>query len=130
VDSRWSRVRVSTGTDRNVRGLEDIRFFKAHEWKTWLLFWIPVMKGQLDPRILKHLSKFTLGILLLLQIEITREQVEHASDLLHEFCEEFEDVFDLENCVFNVHIHSHAAACVKQWGPLWQGQWKTTKTLT
>lgn len=119
MDARWSRVRVSTGTDRNVRGLEDIRFFKAHEWKTWLLFWIPVMKGQLDVRILKHLSKFTLGILLLLQDQITREEVEHAGQLLQEFCQDFEEYFGLENCIFNVHIHSHAAASVEKWGPLW-----------
>lgn len=119
MDERWNRVRVSTGTDRTIRPLNTIAQWKAHEWKTWLLCWIPIFKGILDGEVLTLLSKFTLGILLMLEDRVTREAIEHSRLLLDDFCKNVERHFGFEQCTFNVHILSHVAATVTNWGPLW-----------
>jgi len=119
VDERWNLVRVSSGTDRRVRPLNTVAQWKAHEWKTWLLVWIPVLKDNIDYGVLVLLSKFTLGILLLLQDTITIETVDHSRSLLEDFCATVERIFGIEQCTFNVHILSHVATTVRNWGPLW-----------
>lgn len=112
-------IRVSTGTDRRVRPFESVAQWKAHEWKTWLMVWIPVLKGNIDFNVLTLLGKFTLAMYLLLQNSVTREEVEHARLLLQDFCKHFESIFGIEECTFNVHILSHVATTVENWGPLW-----------
>jgi len=71
-------VKVSSGTDRRVRPLDSVAQWKAHEWKTWFLLWIPILKGNIHVNVLTLLSKFTLGILLLLQDKITLEVTSRA----------------------------------------------------
>jgi len=73
VEKRWQMVKVSSGTDHRVRPLDSVAQWKAHEWKTWFLLWIPILKGNIDFNVNTLLSKFTLGILLLLQDQITHE---------------------------------------------------------
>jgi len=86
IKKRWSKVKVSLGTNRRIRPLSCHKIWKAHEWRTWLLVWLPVFKGKVPPGLYKLLSKFTLGILLLLKNNVTREEVENARTLLHSFC--------------------------------------------
>jgi len=112
-------VRVSTGTDRRVRPLSTVAQWKAHEWKTWLLCWIPILKGILDGKVLTLLSKFTLGILLVLEDAITQDSLERSRLLLEEFCGNVQKQFGMEQCTFNLHILSHVAYTVRNWGPLW-----------
>lgn len=112
-------MRVSSGTDRRVRPFESVSVWKAHEWKTWLLVWIPILKGIIDDDVLYLLAQFTLGILLLLQDSITKEEIVHSRELLTEFCERLENFFGIEECTFNVHILSHISTTVENWGPLW-----------
>jgi len=103
----------------NAGTLTSVSQWKAHEWKTWMLVWIPVLKGNIDFNVLTLLSKFTLGILLLLQDKVTREEIEHSRLLLEEFCSRYELIFGLSQCTFNIHIVSHVAWTVENWGPLW-----------
>lgn len=73
---------MSSGTDRRVRNFQSVAQWKAHEWKTWLLLWIPILKGNIDDAVLSLLAKFTLGVLLLLQDSITKEEIVHSRELL------------------------------------------------
>ena len=68
---------------------------------------------------LKHLVLFTNSMSLLLQDEISPEDLRKASELINNFCNLIPDLYGMEFCSFNVHILRHATECVQDWGPLW-----------
>lgn len=86
IEAKWAQVKVSSGTNRRVRPLATYKQWKAHEWKTWLLVWIPILKEHVSSGMVQLLSNFTLGILLLMKDTVTRDEVDHSRDLLLLFC--------------------------------------------
>lgn len=79
-------MKVSKGTNRRVRPLTYYKLWKAHEWKTWMFLWLPILKGVVSPGIYELLRKLTIGILLLLEDVINRENLKHSRKLLFQFC--------------------------------------------
>lgn len=113
------RCKVPHETQRAVRPITDIKNWKAHEWKTWMIICIPILKGFLPPKYIHHLAKFVVAFNLLLSNEITLEKATLAEDLLTQFCYEAYDYFGPKVCTFNLHLLLHASDCVRKWGPLW-----------
>ena len=105
-----------------VRTIDLNNSWTAHEWKTWMLFWVPLLSPiyqKHHPDISELLTNLTLGIILLLGNEITEDTIVRASQLLQSVCENMETCFGIQYCTLNVHILSHLGNTVRNWGPLW-----------
>jgi len=115
----FMRCKVPYEVNRSTRDLDEIAYWKANEWKTWLIVCIPILRGILLDQYLDHLNKFVVALSLLLGDKISPDQINEAEQLLKEFCYEAPDLFGKQVCTFNMHLLFHFAQCVRDWGPLW-----------
>lgn len=120
IDKKLLDIKPPCSVSRAPRSIDERRFWKAHEWLHWLLYYsLPVLKGVLKDKYLTHWSKLTTAISILLAEKISPSQIQEAEELLSQFGMEMQDLYGLENMTINVHFCLHLARSVKNWGPLW-----------
>jgi hypothetical protein len=119
IVTRFMRCKVPYEVNRSTRDLDEVSYWKANEWKTWLLVCIPILKGILPAPYLDHLTKFVVGLTLLLGDKIELHEIGKAESLLKEFCDEAPTLYGKKVCTFNMHQLNHFASYVRHWGPLW-----------
>jgi hypothetical protein len=96
------------------------RFWKASEWRSFLLFYSPVYLMNLMPRpFYNHWLLLSFSVYTLLQSKITRENILYAEIALHKFVSQVGSLYGKQFVSYNVHLLTHLAQSVKLWGPLW-----------
>ena len=96
------------------------KFWKAHEWYAWLFYYSPIiLKSYLLPQYYNHFVLLVEGVSILLYEQITHAMVDHAHRVFTQFVVEMEDLYELKNVSFNVHLCLHLSKSVIDWGPLW-----------
>lgn len=120
VERRISFIAPLTNFTRKPRSIEDRQFWKANEHKYWLLFYaVPCLRGILPDKYLLHFSLLSEAIFILTKTNISASDFEKASANLRKFIIQYQEYYGIENMVYNVHLLSHLADCVKNCGPLW-----------
>lgn len=105
---------------RKPRTTDERKFWKAHEFKYWLLFYgIPCLKGTLKQIYLNHFSLLSEAIFIFLKSKITPSEFEKASNNLKKFVKDFQTLYGEHNMMYNVHLLEHLPKCVKDCGPPW-----------
>lgn len=105
---------------RLPRKIQDRAYWKASEWRNFLLFYGPlVLKDVLPSRFYKHFLLLSESVYILSQNYITQIELFKARLKIEKFVKDFEKLYGLRNMSFNVHILLHACDTVSQWGPLW-----------
>lgn len=105
---------------RVPRSLIERKFWKAHEWQHWLLYYsLPVLKGILPQKYHCHWALLVEGISILLGSELNTELINHAHDALVYFVGGVQSLYGKQHMTFNVHSLLHLSKSVVQWGPLW-----------
>ncbi len=56
---------------------------------------------------------------LLCRRSITTNQLDDADTLLLDFCRKFEQLYGMEGCTINIHLHGHLKECVQDFGPVY-----------
>ncbi|XP_033106065.1 uncharacterized protein LOC117108209 [Anneissia japonica] len=119
VNSRLSGLTPTSEITRCPRSLKGVKYWKASEWRTWLLFYcIPCLRDIIPARNLQHLLLLSKAIFILLKAQITYQEINKAHEFLIEFVGKMEILYGPEECKFNVHLLTHLAMSVKNWGPL------------
>lgn len=126
---------------RNLRPISEREFYHAHEWKFVMLFVaFPVLDGILPKRYsrekliwqyyqnhffsfyvsryLDHLAQLIDATHILCGSKISFERLREARTLLSSFVDNFEPLYGESNMVFNIHLLTHLADCVRFIGPL------------
>lgn len=120
IDSQLLSILPPNAFSRLPRSITVRKFWKAHEWQTWLLYYsLPVLQDVLPKKYFTHWALLVEGISILLGDNITREQIAHAHDALVYFVGGFECLYGKENMSFNIHLLLHLSESVTNWGPLW-----------
>lgn len=102
------------------RPIADKSWWKAHEYKYWLLFYaVPCLNGFLKQNYLDHFTLFSEAIFIFLKASISPEDYQRASKNLMKFHDDFEKLYGKENMMPNVHLLEHLPKCVKDCGPIW-----------
>lgn len=102
------------------RTIDEREYWKAHEFKYWLLFYaVPCLTGILKPIYLNHFTLLSEAIFIFLKTKITQTDLKKASQNLRKFVVDFEKYYGEENMVYNVHLLEHLPKCVVDCGPLW-----------
>ncbi|KAG0445060.1 hypothetical protein HPB47_000570 [Ixodes persulcatus] len=79
VNKRLLSIRPPHCVTRLPRPVGDRSFWKASEWRQWLLFYcLPCTLGILDQRYWKHLRCLVEAVYILLLQEFTPGQLDHA----------------------------------------------------
>lgn len=120
IDERLTNICALTSITRSVRSLSQISIWKTSEWRSWLIFYcVPCLKGFLKKRYLKHLALLSKGTYMLLQKSITKEEIAQAHELFLNYIFLFNKYFGVTSMVLNIHLLTHIAHNVLNWGPLW-----------
>jgi len=118
INARLAKCKIPSEVNRTTRDISECSYWKANEWKTWLLVSIPVLQGILKSPFLEHFAKFILGISLLIGDKITPKDIDSAEQLLLQFNNEAPALYTNYVMTFNMHLITHAPDCVRKWGPL------------
>ncbi|EEC09571.1 PrC protein, putative, partial [Ixodes scapularis] len=102
------------------RSLLDRQYWKASEWRGWLLHYaVPCLTGILPQRYLDHLCLLVNSVYLLLKETVVNRDIATASDQLTEFVVVVQSLYGAQAMTFNVHQLLHLAKSVQKLGPLW-----------
>ncbi|KAK3916672.1 Halomucin [Frankliniella fusca] len=120
ADEKLKKFKSPSFTQRAPRSLKEIKFWKASEYKLFLMYYsIPVMKNILPEVHLKHHCLLVSATFLLTQDSISLNQVQAASALLVSYVSSFANLYSLRYMGLNVHQLLHLPDEVLALGPLW-----------
>lgn len=121
VDKRLLQIKPPNDITRCPRKIEnEIKYWKASEFRSFLLFYGPVVLRGILP--IEHYTHFILlseAIFILLGDSITNNAVDHAERLLQHFCLMFSALYTAGKETINIHSLLHLADGVRNLGPLW-----------
>ena len=120
VDDFILAQKSPTELARCPRSLIHRKFWKASEWRSFLLIYSPiVLKDVLPVKYFNHWMLLVISLHLLCQDVVSPENMSTAEVSLHKFVILVENLYGIEHVSYNVHQMIHLANAVKQWGPLW-----------
>ncbi|MGH0116610.1 UNVERIFIED_CONTAM: hypothetical protein FKN15_057450 [Acipenser sinensis] len=120
VDKFLLSIQPPSSISRTPRSITLRKYWKAHEWQTWLLYYsLPLLKDMLPTAYYSHWALLVEGISVLLSSNLSREDITHANEALAYFVACVEDLYGKEHMSFNIHMLLHLAKSVTNWGPLW-----------
>lgn len=105
---------------RTPRAIENMKLFKASEWKNILLYYsLPCLQGLLPNVYFKHWSLLVFSMHKFLSDAITENDLKHAEKALRKFVFDMETLYGKEHMKFNVHLLLHIPKSVKLFGAIW-----------
>lgn len=120
LDARILKIRPHISFTRLPRPLSERSFWKATEWKFWLLYYgVPCLQNLLPERYLKHFALLSQSVFMLLKTTVEESEIILAETLLKRFVEEMATLYGENQATFNVHQLVHLAKSVRMTGPLW-----------
>ena len=119
IDNRLLAINAPSEISRAPRSITDRAYWKASEWRAFILYSLVVLHGILPPVFLKHLFLFVFGVYCLLGDSIDESTITSAEVSLTKFVIQTEELYGLKRCSFNVHQLVHLAQSVRDCGPLW-----------
>lgn len=120
INKRLERMFPPKTVSRLPRPISERRFWKASEWKCWLLYYaFPCLDGILPRKYLKHFALLSQSVYALLKDSVTHTDVNNADLMLTEFVCGMQELYTKTSMTYNVHLLTHLPKSVKEWGPLW-----------
>lgn len=120
LDSRLLEMKPPREISRAPRSLKERKFWKATEWKSFLLYYsLFVLMGILPTKFYHHWCLLCFSLHILLQPRIPKHLIEKADLMLKKFVIDAEMLYGKQHISFNVHQLTHLASSVCNWGPLW-----------
>lgn len=103
------RLHVPCEFNRKTRGLNDLRFWKATELRTFMLYVGPcALNDILDKPRFNHFMLFhTAMYILISNAAFNSEWIKCASCLLDKFNQDFSEVYSKDCMIYNVHMLKH-----------------------
>lgn len=120
LSSRIVRIKPVSEITRKPRTIFERKDFKANEFRTLLLYYLRYCLVDILPkRYIEHFQLLSSSIYMLLQANITKEEIHLADTRLNKFADDFQDLYHEHNVTINLHLLRHIGSAVHQLGPLW-----------
>ncbi|XP_073668003.1 uncharacterized protein [Paramisgurnus dabryanus] len=120
IDRKIEHFQPPSNITRMPRSITTRAYWKASEWRAFLLFYAPiVLKSILPRRFLEHFLLLCQAVYVLQTTSITQLELFYASQHLNEFVCNFETLYGRSHMTYNVHILQHLSDSVRNWGHLW-----------
>ncbi|OXU25162.1 hypothetical protein TSAR_012818 [Trichomalopsis sarcophagae] len=105
---------------RLSKPISERKDWKAKEWENFVLHYsAPIFRYLLDENLFQYWKLLVDSLHILLQDEITNDELDNADRMLHEFNVITQEKFTKVAMTFNVHQLLHLSSSVLHWGPLW-----------
>ncbi|KYQ53908.1 hypothetical protein ALC60_07166 [Trachymyrmex zeteki] len=120
IDNRLLAIRPPSSFPRLPRSLKERSFWKANEWRTWLLYYsLPCLKNILPLKYYKHHCLLVSAIYTFLRNKISISDIDNTTWNLVQYVIHFQKLYGPQNMTFNVHLLLHLDRTVLMFGPLW-----------
>lgn len=120
LSSRLTNIKPPTYISRAPRSLEYIKLFKSSEYRSLLLYYLPVCLDRLLPeKYLSHFRTLSSCIYTLLQPSLSSHTLKETEEKMRKFVHNYEQYYGKLNMTMNVHSLLHLVECVVNFGPLW-----------
>ena len=104
----------------HARSLLERAFWKASEYRAWLLYYsLPILVKILPGDYVHHYALLVCSMHVLLNDIITVEDIRFAQNALNAFYNLMPTLYSDKACSANIHALIHLPLCVARWGPLW-----------
>jgi hypothetical protein len=119
IDGVLLNIKPTTDVKRLPRSVESRKFWKASEWRNFLLFYSPIaLRNVLPSKFYDHWMLLVFAINTLLSCP-SFDDVTKVDLALHKFVVLVGVLYGVQYTSFNVHLLTHISTAVKNWGPLW-----------
>lgn len=120
IDRALLRIKPPHEFRRTPRSIRSCKYWKASEYRAWLLFYsIPTLANYLPLDHLHHLSLLVTTMHILLGDKISSSDIKLAHLMLKRFYQLIPQLYPQRVCSANVHSLIHLCECVCRCGPLW-----------
>lgn len=120
VNRRLAKLKPPLFITRAPRPLSELKYWKASEYKSFLLYYGPVILVDiLNNSYYSHFLLLSEGIYILLKQSIKMDELKHAENLLEQFVMTFATLYKARYLTLNFHLLLHFPENVKQLGPIW-----------
>ena len=120
INKKAKQIKPPSEFTRSIRPLETISYWKASEFRSWLLHLsLPLLKDYLPSEYINHLALLVCAMHILLSDCITPSDLSTADRMLNTFYQLIPELYPEEMCKPNSHSLIHICRFVKLWGPLW-----------
>lgn len=119
LNQRIVKIKPCRFVNRRIFALEKYKQFKASQFRSFLLYFYPVLNGILKKKYFDHFRLLSSSLYTLLGEEISTDALKQVEFDLNRFVNEYEIIYGKINMTMNVHCLVHLTECVKNLGPLW-----------
>ena len=120
IDTALLATKPPSNIKRLPRSILSRKYWKASEWRNFLLFYSPIFLRSLLPKdYFRHWILLVYSIFQLMIIPVTMSSISSAELALYKFVQMVQQLYGIEHVTYNVHLLTHLAASVERWGPLW-----------
>lgn len=113
-------IKPTSAITRKPRSINQRLNFKASEYRSLLLYYLPVvLPGYVPNEYLKHIRVLSAAVYTLLKEHITFEEIDKVEEMLKSFVKDHQQLFGKANMVMVIHLLEHMAESVRKLGPLW-----------
>lgn len=115
------RSAVPKEFSRRPRGLNEVAYWKATEFRQFLLYTGPiVLKKVLSRDVYTHFLTLHVAVSILISpmLTVNKSNIDYAEKLLQHFVESFGTIYGKEHMSHNVHNLLHLSNEVRKFGPL------------
>ena len=120
IDAVLCAIRPPSEIKRLPRSIKLRKYWKAAEWRSFLLLYSPVLLKHLLPaEYYKHWLLLVFAINSLMGSSISPATLVHCKMALVKFVYRIPHLYSIECVSYNVHLMTHLVQSVEQWGPLW-----------
>ena len=120
INRQISKIKPTNEIQRLPRSLDSIAFYKASEYRAWMLFYgLPILSNFLPAEYTHHLSLLVSSLHIIFSDCIYQEDLDIAHSLLSTFYESTGRLYSDSIYTANMHSLIHTVPLVQLWGPLW-----------
>lgn len=120
LNTRIMSIKPPSNISRKPRSLDDRSKFKADEYRSLLLYYLPCcLSGLLPVKYIKHFQLLSSAIYILLKSVVISEDIGKAEIMLNNFADEYEVLYGIDTVTMNIHLLRHIPNSVRNCGPLW-----------
>jgi hypothetical protein len=114
-----TRPSLTAHFNRKPRGMDELKMWKATEFRTFLMYTGPViLKYVLPTETYKLFMSLSVAVCILYNASLQQRYAQYASDLLEYFIAKIKEIYDEKFITYNVHCLHHMFDISQKYGSL------------